>query len=486
MVKSPDAAARPASPAIMWFRQDLRLKDNPALRAAAHGGTPLLCIFILDEEVMRLGGASRWWLHHSLAALGAALEKHGVPLLLKRGSAGPILEELAAETGARALYWNRCYEPAAIARDKKIKDAMKEKGLEVKSFNAALLCEPWEIATKTGEPFKVFTPFWKALQQKTIPAPLPAPEELMAGPKVEGEALETFALLPSKPDWAGGLKEAWQPGEEGARARLAAFLDEHLREYPAKRDLPAQPATSRLSPHLHWGEIGPRQVWSATEAAFASDAMQTKSGTAFLRELAWRDFSHNLLFHWPSLESENWKSAFDAFPWVKDEKGFKAWCAGKTGYPIVDAGMRELWHTGWMHNRVRMIAASFLIKDLLVHWKEGADWFWETLADADLANNYASWQWVAGSGADASPYFRIFNPVLQSEKFDPKGAYIRKWVPELAGLDDKHIHRPWEAPEAALEKAGIKIGRDYPAPVVDHFEARDRALEAYQAVKRVS
>lgn len=473
-----------ASPAIMWFRQDLRLADNPALNAAAESGAPLIPLFILDEDVMQPGGASRWWLHHSLAALAKSLDKKGVSLVLRKGRAEEALLALIEETGAKAVYWNRCYDPRAVARDKKLKEELRGMGVGAESFNGGLLTEPWMLRTKAGEPYKVFTPFWKALQQADIPAPLKAPARLQKGPKVKSDKLEAWNLLPEKPDWAGGLRETWTPGEEGARKRLEHFLDNRLRDYAAKRDLPAVEATSGLSPHLHWGEIGPRQIWSAVESIFRSDATQTKPGSAFLRELAWRDFSYNLLFNWPTLETENWKDEFDRFPWAENRKGFKAWTKGETGYPIVDAGMRELWHTGYMHNRVRMIAASFLIKDLLIHWKEGAAWFWDTLVDADAANNAASWQWVAGSGADASPYFRIFNPVLQGEKFDPQGDYVRRWVPELEKLDAAYIHKPWAAPEAALKRAGIVLGSTYPRPLIDHAEARDRALAAYKKIKK--
>ncbi|MGK2741424.1 cryptochrome/photolyase family protein [Tepidicaulis sp. LMO-SS28] len=473
-----------ASPAIMWFRQDLRLADNPALNAAAESGAPLIPLFILDEDVMQPGGASRWWLHHSLAALAKSLDKKGVSLVLRKGRAEEALLALIEETGAKAVYWNRCYDPRAVARDKKLKEELRGMGVGAESFNGGLLTEPWTLKTKAGEPFKVFTPFWKALQQVNIPAPLKAPARLEEGPKVKSDKLEAWTLVPSRPDWAGGLRETWTPGEEGARTRLEHFLDNRLRDYAAKRDLPAVEATSGLSPHLHWGEIGPRQIWAAVETAFRSDAAQTKAGSAFLRELAWRDFSHNLLFNWPTLETENWKDEFDGFPWEENRKGFKAWTKGETGYPIVDAGMRELWHTGYMHNRVRMITASFLIKDLLIHWKEGAAWFWDTLVDADAANNAASWQWVAGSGADASPYFRIFNPVLQGEKFDPEGDYVRRWVPELARLGSAYIHKPWAAPDAALKKAGVVPGTTYPRPIVDHAKARDRALAAYKKIKK--
>jgi len=479
----PPPHARLAMPTIVWFRQDLRLADNPALAAAAARG-PVLPIYVLDPAG-GMGGASRWWLHGSLSALSRDLAKLGAPLILRRGDASEILAALAAQTGADAVFWNRCYEPDTIARDKALKASLAARGLEARSFNAALLAEPWEVKTGSGEPYKVFTPFWRALSAcAPFEAPLPAPKRLTPVAHVESDDLDAWPLRPTKPDWAGGLRETWRPGEGEAARRLSAFLDELVADYAAARDLPSVEATSRLSPHLHFGEISPRQIWHAADVFARAEPAAALGINAFLRELGWREFSHHLLFHWPDIVERAWKPAFDDFPWERNAAALAAWRKGLTGYPIVDAGMRELWHTGYMHNRVRMVAASFLIKDLMIDWREGARWFEGTLVDADLANNRASWQWVAGSGADAAPFFRIFNPVMQGEKFDADGAYVRRWVPELARLDSRFIHKPWEASPALLAEAGIVLGETYPRPIVDHAEARARALKAYENVKR--
>ncbi|MFO1118530.1 MAG: deoxyribodipyrimidine photo-lyase [Beijerinckiaceae bacterium] len=469
----------PASPAIVWFREDLRLADHPALDAAVASGRPLLCVFILDEGSPGLrgrGGASRWWLHHALAALAAALEKRGARLDLFAGAAGAVLERLARDSGAGALYWNRRYDAAGVAVDRAIKETLSE-AIEVESFNGKLLAEPWTIRTKTGGPFRVYSPFWRALQASgEPPPPLPSPSRIKAAPAPAGTlALETLRLLPTKPDWAGGFRATWKPGEASAARRLAEFLDQELSGYADGRDRPDQPFMSRLSPHLAFGEISPRQIWAATRHAEASNPKLARGAAKFLSELAWREFSYHLLFHNPDLATKNFDARFDAFEWPRrDDKAFAAWTRGMTGYPLVDAGMRELWTTGYMHNRVRMIAASFLIKHLMIDWRDGEEWFWDTLCDADPANNAASWQWVAGSGADAAPYFRIFNPVLQGEKFDPQGEYVRRWVPELKGVPAKFVHRPWDAPHPP---------RDYPAPIVDHAQARARALAAFAKLK---
>ena len=478
-----------SSPVVVWFRQDLRLADNPALAAAAEGGCPVLPVYVLDEATpgrWSPGGASRWWLHQALAALAGSLERLGAPLLLRRGPADRAIPDLVAETGATAVHWNRCYEPYAIARDRALKRHLAERGIAATSHNAGLLFEPWTVKTGAGDPYRVFSPFWKAIRARGAPpAPLPAPQRLEGVGGVPGETLEDFELLPTRPDWAGGLRENWRPGEAGAADRLAAFLATALPGYGGRRDRPDVEGTSRLSPHLHFGEIGPRQVWHAVAAAAArDDAAAGPSADGYLRELGWREFSHHLLFHYPDLPEHNWRAEFDGFPWRGDDRALEAWRRGRTGFPIVDAGMRELWHTGWMHNRVRMIAASFLVKDLLLDWRSGEDWFWDTLVDADLANNAASWQWVAGSGADAAPYFRIFNPELQSRRFDPAGAYIRRWVPELAGLPDELVHAPAAAPAAVLARCGVSLGDTYPRPIVDHGAARRRALEAFASIRQ--
>jgi deoxyribodipyrimidine photo-lyase len=476
------------APSILWLRQDLRLSDNPALTAAAQRKRPILPLYVLDDETpaeWRIGGASRWWLHHSLASLDASLGTIGLPLILRRGPAPAVIAELSKETGADAVFWNRTYEPYAIARDIALKQSLTARGVAVASFNAALLREPWTIKTKQGEPYKVFTPFWQALRQEPPPAPLPLPGQLSAPVVLPRSAdLSEWSLLPTHPDWSQGLHESWTPGEVGAQQRLAAFLDEGLVRYRSNRDLPDRPATARLSPHLHWGEISPRQIWHAVHMHTQRDrrAPTDDAAEAFLRQLGWREFTHHLLYHWPDLPSRSWRSKFDVFPWRSDPMALRAWQKGMTGYPIVDAGMRELWRTGWMHNRVRMIAASFLVKDLLVPWQTGEAWFWDTLVDADLAQNAFSWQWVAGSGADAAPYFRIFNPVLQGQKFDPDGRYVRRWVPELARLPNDFLHQPWLASPAVLASAGVVLGRDYPLPMVQHAAARDRALAAFKSL----
>ncbi|HRE44693.1 MAG TPA: deoxyribodipyrimidine photo-lyase [Terricaulis sp.] len=466
------------APAIVWFRQDLRLADNPALAAAVKSKRPLILLYLLDDDTpgpWRIGGASRWWLHHSLAALAADLEKRGAALVLRRGPARTAIPALVKQTKAAAIYWNRCYEPFAIARDKALKETLSSVGVEAHSFNGALLMEPWALKTKTGEPYKVFTPFWRAaLQSGAFRSPIAAPKRFNGyRAPIRADALDDWALPPSRPNWAKGFAPLWRPGEAGAHAALSAFLDERLSSYAAGRDMMGARATSQLSPHLHFGEISPAQIYAATET-IAHDQPQLSSAAAkFLSEIGWREFSHNLLFHWPTLPEKNWRVQFDGFPWREDEAGFAAWRKGQTGYPIVDAGMRELWATGTVHNRARMITASFLIKHLLIDWRRGAAWFWDTLLDADLANNSASWQWVAGSGADAAPYFRIFNPVTQGERYDADGAYVRRWVPELAQLPDKFIHRPWEAARAPA---------DYPAPIVEHAAARQRALAAFASL----
>lgn len=472
------------APALFWFRNDLRLTDNPALLAAAAARRPIVAVYVLDEVNAgdwAMGGASRWWLHHSLTSLAEDLKAVGGAVVLRRGDAGSIIPELAAQTGAASVYWNRAYEPGAIARDTAIKKALTDAGVEARSFKGALIVEPWEIATKQGNPYKVYTPFWKSLKASHAPAePAGRPQALKFAPAPRSDQLADWALEPSKPDWSGGLVEAWTPGEAGAQGRLGAFIQHAMADYDHARNLPAVRGTSGLSPHLHFGEISPRQVWHAVRGAKGGDSADADS---FLSEIAWREFSYNLLYHFPSLPDENFQPRFDRFEWTGQDEAFDAWTMGRTGYPIVDAGMRELWHTGWMHNRVRMITGSFLIKDLFIHWRRGEAWFWDTLVDADLASNAAGWQWVAGSGADAAPYFRIFNPVSQGEKFDPNGDYVRKWVPELGKLPKRAIHAPWTADRDTLARAGVTLGRDYPQPIVDHAEARKRALAEFEKIK---
>jgi deoxyribodipyrimidine photo-lyase len=476
------------APSILWLRQDLRLFDNPALAAAAQRKRPILPVYILDDETSaewRIGSASRWWLHRSLTSLAAAFGTIGLPLILRRGRAPDVVAELSKEAGADTVFWNRTYEPHAIARDTALKQSLTARGVAVASFNAALLHEPWTVKTKQGEPYKVFTPFWQALRQEPPPTPLPVPVQLSA-PAVlpRSDDLSEWSLLSMHPDWSQGLRKSWTPGEAGAQQRLIHFLNEGLAGYRSDRDRPDRPATARLSPHLHWGEISARQIWHAAHMRMhgGRDAPTEGATEAFLRRLGWREFTHHLLYHWPDLPSRPWRSKFEAFPWRSDAAALRAWQRGTTGYPIVDAGMRELWHTGWMHNRVRMITASFLTKDLMISWQTGEAWFWDTLVDADLAQNAFNWQWVAGSGADAAPYFRVFNPVLQGQKFDPDGGYVRRWVPELTRLPNEFLQQPWTAPPDVLASAGIALGRDYPLPLVQHDAARNRALVAFQSL----
>jgi len=481
-----NASKAAEAPAIVWFRQDLRISDNPALAAAAASGRPVVCLYVLDDETpgrWRAGGAARWWLHHSLRALEGALAGLGARLVLRRGRADAVVPALAAEIGAGAAFWNRRYEPYGMACDAGIKAALRADGLDVESFNAALLREPWETRNGQGGAFKVFTPFWRAvLRLGPSRALAKTPSRLRPGPAAAGDTLEDWALTPSQPDWAGGLRRTWTPGEAAAQARLQAFLAGALAGYSDARNVPGQATTSGLSPHLHFGEIGPLQVWSAVTALSASG----RDAEKFLSELGWREFSYGLLAESPDLPERAWRPAFDRFPWADDPSGLAAWRRGRTGYPIVDAGMRELWETGWMHNRVRMIAASFLVKHLRIDWRLGQDWFWDTLVDADLASNAASWQWVAGSGADAAPYFRIFNPISQGETYDRDGAYVRRWVPELARLPNALIHRPWEASAGILADAGVRLGSTYPAPIVEHGAARARALAAFEELPKRS
>ncbi|MGF1641638.1 MAG: cryptochrome/photolyase family protein [Rhodospirillales bacterium] len=476
-----------ASPVVVWFRQDLRLADNPALAAAVDGERAVVAVYVLDDETpgrWRTGGAARWWLHHGLAALAADLGRLGAPLVLRRGRAADQIEALAAEVGAAAVHWNGQPEPHWRATDTELERRLAARGVAPRAFTAATLFEPATIVNLQGTPFRVFTPFWKACLAAAPPGPpLPAPRRLRTvSPPPDGDSLADWALLPTRPDWAGGLRDTWRPGEAGARARLRTFVDDHLAGYGRLRDRPEPGATSRLSPHLHFGEVSARQVWHVVQHRMAADPSAAHGGAAFLRELGWREFCTHLLHDHPDLAEAPLQPRFARFPWKDDGTALRAWQRGSTGYPIVDAGMRQLWHTGWMHNRVRMIVASFLVKHLLLPWQWGEAWFWDTLVDADLANNAGGWQWVAGCGADAAPYFRIFNPILQGEKFDPDGAYVRRWVPELARVPARWIHRPWQAPPLELAAAGVRLGAGYPSPIVDHGEARARALAALASV----
>ncbi len=477
---------------IVWFRHDTRLSDNPALAAAVGTGAPVIPVFVLDDAApgLRLvGGAARWWTHHGLAALDADLRRRGSRLILRRGRTGEVFDRLVAETGAGAVFWNRRYDTAGRDIDAGIETALTARGVRTGSFGASLLHEPWTVRTQLGGPFRVFTPFWQACRTAATPsAPLPAPDRLEA-PAVwpSSDPLASWRLLPTTPDWAGGLRETWTPGEAGAAAALATFLDDRLATYRDRRDRADLAATSALSPWLAAGDIGPRQVLNAViDAARRDPEVTDQSVEKFAAELGWREFSWHLLFHFPTLPEVNFRAEFDAFPWRDDAPALRAWQRGLTGYPLVDAGMRQLWTTGWMHNRVRMVAASFLAKHLMIHWREGEAWFRDTLVDADPASNAAGWQWVAGSGADAAPFFRIFNPVLQGERFDPAGDYVRRYVPELARLPADWIHQPWKAPPRVLAEAGVRLGASYPLPIVDHGEARSRALAAFSSLRRVA
>lgn len=461
-------------PTIMWFRQDLRLSDNAALSAAAASG-PVIALFILDDETpeeWRWGGASRWWLHHSLASLGK-----DVPLLLRRGHADGVLEQVFAETGATSLHFTRDYAPWSGALERRIHALCERKGVACHRYGGFLLHEPESVRTGAGDYYKVYTPFSRACFAKGEPRfARPAPKIAWATHAVSSLPLPALNLLPQRPNWATGFDATWQPGEVGAQTRLFRFLDEGLKGYAEGRDRPDQSFTSQLSAHLHWGEVSPHQVWQATRQAMAaSGGMLDRDGEKFLKEVLWREFSYHLIQHNPDFPTVPFRKEFAAFPWRQDEAALKRWQRGETGYPIVDAGMRELWATGIMHNRVRMIVASFLIKHLLLPWQQGERWFWDTLVDADIGANSASWQWVAGCGADAAPYFRIFNPILQGMKFDPNGNYVRRWVPALRDVPPAFIHRPWEMPVPP---------RGYPSPVVDHDKARARALAAMATIKK--
>ncbi len=442
---------------IVWLRDDLRLADNPALRAALDCDEPVVVLYVLDEESPRirpLGGAAKWWLHHSLTSLGDRLRERGGALVLRRGPADRVVREVLADASATAIFWNRRYAGPEREVDAGLKASLRDEGIEVASFAGSLLFEPWTVKTGGGTHFSVFTPFWRAcLALPTPRAPLPEPREVPGHTRtIASDSLEEWGLLPTHPDWAEGLRESWEPGEPGARARLREFLAQDLDRYDRGRDVPSEEATSRLSPSLRWGEISPFTIWHETVA--------TGRGAKFLSEVGWREFAWHTLFHFPDLATKNLRSDFDAFPWPPlDDGHLTAWQKGRTGVPLVDAGMRELWHTGYMHNRVRMIVASYLIKNLLIDWRQGEQWFWDTLVDADSASNPFSWQWVAGSGADAAPYFRIFNPELQAKKFDPDAAYVGRWAPE-------------------------HVGDEPPEQIVDLYATRNRALEAYEKVKQ--
>lgn len=457
--------------AIVWFRQDLRVEDNPALYEACEKHASVLPVYIWspeEESPWAPGGASKWWIHHSLKALQQDLKKIGLDLVIRTGDSQKQLESLIQETSAKAVYWNRRYEPAIIERDKRIKKELKA---TTESFNGSLLWEPWTICNNAGAPYKVFTPFYKTCLADVDPSPPLSIPKKSKSPKVESIQIEDLKLLP-RIHWDEGIAQMWTPSAHAAKERLAYFLEEHASLYDKDRDFPAVDGVSRMAPFLHHGNISARMIWHASK------------DQPYLRQLVWREFAHHLLYHFPNTPEQPLRPEFAKFPWVYNQDHLEAWQKGMTGYPIVDAGMRQLWKIGYMHNRVRMIVGSFLVKDLLISWNEGAAWFWDTLCDADLANNTLGWQWIGGCGADAAPYFRIFNPITQGEKFDAKGEYVREWVPELAGLPDDYIHKPWEAPPDVLRSAGVQLGKTYPMPIVDHAEARKAALVALEKIKK--
>lgn len=474
---------------LLWFRQDLRLDDNPALAAAVARGGPVVPVYVWDEAgegAWRPGRASRAWLRASLRALAEDLRGRGGRLIVARGDAGTELERIRAATGAAAVYWNRRYEPAVQARDAGLKERWRARGVAAESHAAGLLHEPHTVRNRQGGPFQVFTPYWRHCSGRPVDPPVASTPARWPAPTHWPESLtvEELALTAGGggPDLTG-----WTPGEAGAQQRLRRFIREGLSGYDTARDFPGEPGTSRLSPHLHFGELGPRQIWAAVRAVSRSSGVFPPGNGArvFLAELGWREFAHHLLYHFPDTPERPKRPAFAAFPWRPDPEGRwrEAWTSARTGYPIVDAGLRELAATGWMHNRVRMIVASFLVKHLRRPWQEGAAHFWDGLFDADLANNTLGWQWSAGCGADAAPYFRIFNPVAQAQRYDPEGSYVRRWVPELDGLSGRAIHAPWQAGPVELAAAGVTLGRSYPHPVVDHATARAEALAAFQSLR---
>lgn len=477
---------------LLLFREDLRTRDHRALRAATdfahrHPDATVLALYVLDEEtggIRPLGGASHWWLHHSLAELQESLENLGIPLFFARGQGTASVASLSAPLGITHLHWSRRYTLPERSADAALKTWAKSQGIEAHSYAGQLLHEPWEVSPASGDFYKVFTPFWKAISAQGFREPYGAPEPLTQNPAALSQevrkqcatllSLEELDLLPTRPDWSGGLKQRWTPGEKGALAACNEFVDGNLEGYARERDFPAAPSTSFLSPHLRFGEISPATVLYRVGRSIS---VMTTDTTRFATEVGWREFCWHLAFHNPELHEKEFRAEWSHFPWGKadnpeNKELFHAWCRGLTGVPLVDAGMRELWETGYMHNRVRMVVASYLTKNLLLDWKLGEKWFWDTLVDADLASNPANWQWVAGSGADAAPYFRIFNPVTQGKKFDEEARYIKRWVPELAHLSAVEIHR------GAEQGYGV-LAPDYPSPLVDLKFSRQEALAAY-------
>ena len=478
-------------PTLFWFRRDLRLQDNPALRWAVSRDKPVYCIYIhsncVDDE-WSLGGASKWWLHHSLQALAISLKAVDSRLHLFTGDPEKKIEQIVKDTGATAIAWNRRYEPESINLDKKLKARFTSIGLEVHSAPGNLSHEPWQVQREGKYPYRVFTAYWRAsLKHPSLPV-TPTVKKIPQSTKshkIKGECtLDELDLLPVLP-WAAQFPDHWQPGEKGAAANLRSLLKNRISSYDTDRDIPASPGTSRLSPHLAFGEISPRQINAAVARKINNKTLAADDNVeTFLKEIGWREFAYHLLYNFPHTVDEPLDKRFSKFPWKKIKPDtLRDWQQGNTGIPLVDAGMRQLWQTGWMHNRVRMVVGSLLIKNIGYHWQEGARWFWDTLVDADLASNTMGWQWVAGSGADAAPYFRVFNPIRQGERFDPAGEYIRQWVPEISGLPDKHIHSPWTASPTELEQAAIILGVTYPHPLVDLKTTRVEALDRFAKIK---
>lgn len=473
-----------ASCTIVWFRNDIRLADHPALHSAFDRGDEIIPVYIHsteDDGNWSAGAASRWWLHHALTDLDDRLDALKSRLTVREGKPLDVLRTLIRETGASTIVWNRRYEPAGMEYDDLVMEILRKEGVTVEQYGGNVLFEPESVQTGSGAHYQVFTPFWEACLSLPEPQkPLDPPDTLKVPCQwPRSIPLERLALRPSI-SWAGGIRASWKPGSAGVEKQLDRLITDIVKDYKRDRNRPDLPGTSRLSPYLHFGEVSARRIWHTVR-----DRAPERSGEAYLRQLGWRDFSIHMVYHVPKTTGQPLKPEFESFPWQDAPEALRAWQRARTGYPLVDAGMRELWVTGWMHNRVRMVVGSFLVKHLLIPWQAGARWFWDTLVDADLANNTMGWQWIAGCGADAAPYFRIFNPILQSKKFDTKGNYIRRWVPELASLPDDCIHTPWEASPHILEEAGIVLGETYPFPIVDHTVARDLAMKAYKHIREL-
>ena len=473
------------SPVIVWLRQELRLKDHPALAAAGANSRPVILCFIRNTATDRPwlpGAASCWWLHHSLREISQKVQNAGGKIVLRSGNPAEEITNIAIESGASAVYWTNAIEPSDRKDELLLRAELEKNAIGSEGFEGNLLFDPAEIKSQSGTPFRVFTPFWKnclkaqasmrAVQQSSMP--------VFSQTALESESLDSWNLLPERPNWAKQFDSVWQPGEDGGQAALSNFVH-RAPDYEQDRNYPAKDNTSRLSPYLHFGNISAAQAFAATN----QQNLTSEGALSFQRELGWREFCAHLLFHFPQMPEKSFRPEFSKFPWIEDDNALADWQKGCTGFPIVDAGMRQLWQTGWMHNRVRMVAASVLVKHLLVHWKHGQQWFWDTLVDADLASNSAGWQWVAGCGADAAPYFRVFNPVLQGQKFDPDGDYIKQWVPELMDLPKKYLHTPWLAPAEVLKDANLEIGKDYPAPLIQPDAGRKRALDALAQLKKL-